>query len=153
MSTEKERGDELDFRGRKRSKYWSVNKEPSMTVQSDAHLADISQILDNWGASGSDLLDNVAMQFKDVSEIGDYHDVMLEVKRAEATFMELPSKVREIFGHSVETWLDTAHDEDKRDALVEAGFIEDTRKGDPEVVRKGETTEEPEAETGGEAPE
>lgn len=157
MTTAKKRGDELDFRGRKRSKYWSVNDQPSLTVQSDAHLADINNILAQYAAAGSDMLDDVALQFADVSEFGDYHDVMLEVRRAEETFMKLPSKVREIFDHNVETWLDTAHDEDKRDALVEAGFIKDTRSSDgggaPAVGRDGETTAEPTSETGGETPE
>ncbi len=144
-------GNALDFRGRKRSKYWIVNKEPSQTVQSDAHLADIHHILKQWEIGGSDLLDEAAMEFADVSEFTDYHDVMLNVRQAEHTFMALPPQVRAIFGNSVETWLDTAHDEDKRDALVEAGFIEDTRDssggGDPVVERSGET----EVAVGGEA--
>ncbi len=146
------RGDELDFKGRKRSKYWVVNNEPSQTVQSDAHLADIQNILKQWSVGGSDTLDEAALQYADVSEFGDYHDVMIEVKRAERTFMALPPQVRSIFGNSVETWLDTAHDEDKRDALVEAGFIKDTRSGsgggDPVVERTGEETPEPASETG-----
>ncbi len=150
------RGDELDFQGRKRSDYWIENHEPSLTVQSDAHLTDIHNILRQWNIGGSDMLDDVALQFADVSEFGDYHDVMLEVKKAETTFMALPSKVREIFGHSVETWLDTAHDEDKRDALVEAGFIEDTRdssEGTSGVVDGDGATPEPAIDEGGDTPE
>lgn len=121
----------VDLRGK--SRVQTVNTDPSETIQSDAHLADIEQVIRSFANDGGDMLDNVAMVFADVSQFGDYHDVMLEVKKAEATFMELPSKVREIFGHSVETWLDTAHDEDKRDALVEAGFLEPALVEDAKV--------------------
>jgi len=123
----------VDSRGKNRVQ--TVNTEPSMTVQSDAHLADIQQILTKYGATGQESLDDVAMNFADVSEFGDYHDVMMEVRLAEETFMKLPSKVREIFGHNVETWLDSAHDEDKRDALVQAGFLE-PREVDNPVAKK-----------------
>ncbi len=124
-----------NYRGQDTAQYQTVNNDDPQTIQSDKHLADINQILKDFANTGLEHLDNVDMQFKDVSEIGDYHDVMLEVRKAEETFMELPSKVREIFGHSVEHWLDTAHDKDKRDALVKAGFI----KGVEEVVSPSET--------------
>lgn len=110
-------------RGQKRSLYQTINNDPSMTVQSDAHLADINQILRKFEADGIKSLDEAELMFADVSTFGDYHDVMLQVREADVAFHKLPSKVREIFDHSVEKWLDTAHDEDKRDALVEAGFI------------------------------
>lgn len=138
-------GDQLDSRGKKRSLYWSVNDEPSMTVQSDAHLADIENILRSYGASGMEQLDETALEFRDISEFTDYHDLMLNVREAEVRFMELPSKVREIFDHSVEKWLDTAFDEDKRDALVEAGFLEPPKldKVEPEDVPRSTQPEAP----------
>jgi len=101
----------------------SVNNDPSETIQSDAHLADIANILKTYGQQGGALLDEAELQFGDVSDFTDFHDVMINVRAAEVQFLKLPSKVREIFDHSVEIWLDTAHDKEKRDALVEAGFI------------------------------
>ncbi len=99
------------------------NTEPSKTVQSDAHLADLNVIMSEFLEEGRDILGDTELMFADVSDFGDYQDVMLEVRRAEETFMALPSKVREIFNHNVTEWLDTAHDQDKREKLVEAGFI------------------------------
>ncbi len=111
------------------------NTEPSKTVQSDAHLADLNVIMSAFLEEGRDILGDAELMFADVSDFGDYQDVMLEVRRAEETFMALPSKVREIFNHNVTQWLDTAHDDDKRQKLVEAGFIK--------AVEVAETPEEP----------
>ncbi len=110
----------------------TVNDEPSMTVQSDAHLADIDNILASFGANGMAQLDETALQFRDVSHFTDLADALNQAREAEMEFMKLPSKVREIFKHDVAVWLDTAHDEDKRDELVKAGWI----KG-PEVAEEG----------------
>ncbi len=115
------RNENLDYRGKPRVQ--TLNKEPSETVQSDAHLADITTILSKFGQQGMEMLDETALVYADVSEFSDFHDVMLQVREADVAFLKLPSKVREIFGHDVAVWLDTAHDEDKRDALVAAGFL------------------------------
>ncbi len=113
---------DIDSRGRERVQ--TINDEPSMTVQSDAHLADVQNILNSYGQTGMDTLDEAALSFRDVSEFTDLADAMNQAAAAEVEFMKLPSKVREVFEHDVAVWLDTAHDEDKRDALVEAGFLE-----------------------------
>jgi len=110
-----------DSRGKPRVQ--TINEEPSETIQSDAHLADIHVIMNNYLQDGIANLDEADLMFKDVSEFTDLADALNQARVAEVEFMKLPSKVREIFDHDVAVWLDTAHDEDKRDALVEAGFI------------------------------
>jgi len=113
--------DNLDSRGKPRVQ--TVNTDPSMTVQSDAHMADITNILKQFGQGGMEMLDEADLMFKDVSEFTDLQDALNQARVAEVEFLKLPSKVREIFNHDVAVWLDTAHDQDKRDALVEAGFL------------------------------
>ncbi len=115
----------VDSRGKDRVQ--TVNTDPSETVQSDAHLADIQNILKSYGATGMEMLDETQMMFADVTSFTDLADAMNQARLAEVEFLKLPSKVREIFDHDVAVWLDSAHDEEKRDALVEAGFIKDTR--------------------------
>ncbi len=117
--------EQLDYRGKKRSLYQTVNDGPSQTVQSDAAQADINNILRKYEAVG--IVDNLNMAeaaFRDISEFTDFADAMRHAEMAESEFLKLPSKVREIFHHDVAEWLDTAHDEEKRDALVAAGIIE-----------------------------
>ncbi len=121
----------LGYRGANRVQ--TVNTEPSMTVQSDAHLADINQIMSRFAADGITSLDEADLMFKDVSEFTDLKDALDQAALAEVEFLKLPSKVREIFNHNVAEWLDTAHDSDKREALINAGFI----KAPVEAVEEG----------------
>lgn len=106
----------------------TINEEPSMTVQSDRHKSEMKEILRKYEAVGIvDHLRNVDMQFLDVSEFTDYADMARQLKVAEQQFQDLPSKVREIFNHSVHEWLDAAHDPEKLEAirpkLEEMGLI------------------------------
>ncbi len=110
-----------DARGRARVQ--TGNWEPSMTVQSDAHLADIQNIMKSYGVTGMADLDEAAMQFADITQFTDLADALNQAKDAEREFLKMPSKVREVFNHDVAVWLDTAHDEDKRDALIALGFL------------------------------
>lgn len=130
-----------DFFGRARVQ--TVNEDPSETIQSDAHLADIHNILDRFGVGGMEMLDETKLQFRDVSEFTDLADAMNQAKEAEREFLKLPSKVREVFNHDVATWLDTAYDDDKREALVNAGWIKDKRAPeDGGTKRRGRRKEE-----------
>jgi len=124
----------LDYLGRERVQ--TINDGPSETIQSDAHLADLNTIMRQFEDSGMNMLDETKLMFADVSEFTDLQDALNQARAAEVEFMKLPSKVREVFDHDVAVWLDSAHDEEKRDALVKAGFL----KGDEEdVVPPGDT--------------
>lgn len=125
-------GEVLDSRGKPGVK--TVNNDPSETVQSDAHLTDIHNIMAQFGEGGHVGLDEAALLYADVSEFTDLQDAMKQAHYAEKEFLKLPSKVREVFGHDVAVWLDTAHDEDKRDELVKAGFLEPREEKSQKVV-------------------
>lgn len=112
----------LDYRGRPRVQ--TLNEGPSLTVQSDAQGADIREILSKYRQFGlQNRLDSAEALYMDLGEFTDYADAMRNLREAEAYFMRLPSKVREVFNHDVAEFLDSAHDADKRQLLVEAGFI------------------------------
>ncbi len=125
----------VDRRGKGRVQ--THNVEPSRTIQSEAHLTDIREILTKFALGGDAALDEAALVYADVSEFTDLHDAMNQAKLAEVEFLKLPPQVRSIFENDVAVWLDTAHDEDKRDALVEAGFIKDSVAPDPAVGTAG----------------
>ncbi len=113
----------LDYRGKPRVQ--TINNLPSETLQSDGDRADIKKILKRYKSVGIvDHLNLTESTYQDVSEIGDFADVMRIAQEAEQQFMQLPSKVREIFNHDVANWLDTAHDQEKRLQLLEEGKIE-----------------------------
>ncbi len=123
-----------DSRGKPR--FQTVNDDPSMTVQSDAHLADLRHIMAQFEETGLDSLKEADLQFKDVSEFTDLRDALDQARQAETEFLKLPSKVREVFDHDVAVWLDTAHDEDKRDELVRRGYLKprEAEKNEPPAV-------------------
>ncbi len=126
--------DNIDYRGKQRSLYWSVNEDPSETVQSDREQADIESILKSHGAGTFyEHLDRAEKQFMDVNQFEDYTEVMREARRADVEFMKLPPKVRNIFHNDVAEWLDAAHDEDKADAIAEAIGVE-VERAEPEKV-------------------
>ena len=123
-----------DSRGRPRVQ--TSDFGPSRTVQSDAHLADITQIMSNFADVGLDALDAADLIYADVSEFTDLRDALDQAALAEVEFLKLPSKVREVFEHDVAVWLDTAHDEDKRAELVARGLLKgpEPPENDPPTV-------------------
>ncbi len=124
--------EQLDSLGRKRSKYQTHNTMPSVTVQADSEKADINKILKRYKEVGiMEKLDLTEAHFPDVTEIGDFQDVMQTARMAEEEFMKLPSKVREIFKHDVANWLDTAHDQEKRASLIEEGVLKPVEQPAP----------------------
>lgn len=135
--------EQLDFRGKPRSRYQTFNDEPSRTVQSDAKRADIKHILGKYQQLGLvQELNRAEAQFADLTEFTDYADLMRNVRTAEAEFMKLPSKARKVFNHDVAAFLDAAHDPEKRDLLVEAGLLE----AEPVVVKEPAPLDPPPAE-------
>lgn len=113
----------LDALGRPRVQ--TVNSDPSLTVQSDAKKADITHIINRY--KRGELVTNLNQaeaQFADISAFTDFADAMRHVRTAETEFLKLPSKIRELFNHDVANWLDHAHDEDKREQMVQAGLMD-----------------------------
>ncbi len=140
--------DELqkNSRGGLRNQYQTVfGKEESLTIQSDARLADIQEIIKDAGYTGlQGLLQDVDAQFMDVSQFTDYADMMREVRKAEEHFMKLDPQIRARFGQDVFKYLDAAHEERRADGPREVR----SREGDPAPVEPVAATTDPEG-TGG----
>lgn len=100
------------------TRVYTVNVSPSRTQQADAEKADIRNILRKYEVTGIvDHMRDVDLQFRDITEFDDLADALQQAKEAEYHFMQLPSKLREVFDHDVAKWLDAAHDADKLEAL------------------------------------
>lgn len=127
---------------RLRPRVQTLNEEPSRTVQSDAVRADIGHIISRYQSMGIvDHMAEVDLTFRDVTEFEDFGDLMRQTKVAEAAFMKLPSKLREVFDHSVESWLDAAHDPEKLEALrpqlEKLGVMEPLSEAEPAPAPAG----------------
>ncbi len=90
-----------------------------VTIQSDNNEADINLLMKRHTPAGlAAMMETTEHLFADVTDFQDYTDVMREARRAEESFMTLPSKVRELFHHDAAEWLDCAHDEEKLAAMA-----------------------------------
>lgn len=135
------RNDNLDSRGKFRVQTEFLDE--SLTDQSEEPLANINSVLGRFALGGlRQSLDEAELVFKDVTEFTDLADAMRQAKVAESEFLKLPSKLREIFHHDVAEWLDTAHDDDKRQALIDAGFLKGSEEPELEVVEEAESPPE-----------
>lgn len=137
--------------GRKKARVQTLNEEPSQTLQSQRDEADIKQIIQRYERNGVLIRPTeVDRAFLDVSEFTDFADMMRQTKAAEAEFMRLPSKIREVFNHSVYEWLDAAHDSEKLDALrprlEELGVLEPVETPSPAPPASPPTPPPPPAE-------
>lgn len=136
------REDKPNFRGKMRSSSWCVCEEESLTVQTDHDRADIRKIIDRYHRTGIvDELNRTQGLYLDVTEMADFTQVQQEMAKANELFMQLPPHVRREFNNNVAEWLDAAHDQEKREKLVEKSIIDDL-EGTPQ----DETPAEPSGE-------
>lgn len=108
----------------------------SMAKQSMRDETDINNILRRYVKSGS--LTHLAQnpgQFADVSEIGDYRSALEQVRSAEATFMNLPARVRTRFNNDAAEFLDFVTTPGNEDELKSLGLWAEGKA--PEPVKGG----------------
>lgn len=102
----------------------TVNKEPSLTRQSEKNDADINVILARYEKTGIIPVDQREALFLDVSQLDDYQTVLEHVRRTEEFFARLPATTRAAFDNSASVFLDQAVDPLQRGKLVELGLLE-----------------------------
>jgi hypothetical protein len=98
----------------------------SKTDKSQAHLGDINFIMKNYGNVNTlQHLEQVDLQFPDISELTEYSDLRRINAETEQAFMQLPAHIREKFDNDPYTWLDVANAApDQREAwLIQKGLL------------------------------
>lgn len=95
----------------------------SLTKQSFAEEVDINTIVRRFGLSG-ELPSGVRIpQYADFHTVIDFHSAMLQVRRAEEAFAQLPASVRARFGNDAGSLVDFVSDEDNRDEAIRLGLV------------------------------
>lgn len=124
----------IDSRGKPRVQ--TKDFGPSKAIQSEKP-DHVREILKRYGHVGVvEALKETDLRFADLSTLGSFADVQRTVKAAEMEFMEMPSKVREVFGHKVENWLDASErglTQEQTNALVRGGYMEAPEAPTPPV--------------------
>lgn len=98
---------------------------PGLTKQEFAKECDINHIMKRYQTTG-ELPRGKDLQpvFADVSNIGDYADVLRRVDAARDGFMELPAFIRSRFQNDPGQFLDFLANAENRDEAVKLGLVE-----------------------------
>lgn len=81
-------------------------EDPSLAIQSQKDEADINVILRNFGVTGQLPQGAVLPQFGDFDGVDDYRSAIEAVRAAEASFLAIPSNIRERFHHDPQAFAD-----------------------------------------------
>lgn len=93
-----------------------------MTKQSDLGDTDINVIVKRARALGGLPPGRAVPRYGDFTNRPTFHEALSQVRQAEADFMELPARVRQLCSNDVGVFLDMVHDDEQRELLLEAGL-------------------------------
>lgn len=98
---------------------------PGLTKQEFAKESDINTIMKRYTSTGmlSNRIDGLHPIFADVSNIGDYAEVLRRVDAARDAFALLPAEVRSRFGNRPDALVDFLQYEENREEAVNLGLV------------------------------
>lgn len=97
--------------------------EPSLTKQSFADEADINNIVRRFSLTGQLPTDLAVPQYGDFVDVVDYHSAMLQVRKSQEAFMELPAQVRSRFHNDPGELVDFVSDDKNRAEAEKLGIV------------------------------
>lgn len=104
---------------------------PSRTKQSFKKTADVNDVVARYRRDGAlDYVNKNMGAFADVSEIGDYNDVLMKVTLAQDAFNSLPAVIRSRFSNDAAKLISFLDDPASHDEAVKLGLIK------PPVVKE-----------------
>lgn len=109
---------------------------PGLTKQEFANEADINSIMKRYTTTGqlSNRIDGLQPIFADVSNVGDYADVLRRIDSAREAFAQLPAAVRSRFGNRPEALIDFLQDSKNLKEAVDLGLVTARPEPAPVVV-------------------
>lgn len=105
----------------------TLNKEPSLTLQSEKDACDVNKILASFAKTG--IMRNVTTKQPlqgDFTEVVDYQTAVNSVIGAEEAFMALPATIRKRFGNDPGALMDFLKDPQNRAEAISLGLIDKT---------------------------
>lgn len=128
--------------GSKRVIHYPVGE--SLARQEMAAATDINNIMKKYQKTGdlTHLTKNLPW-YGDVSEIGDFHDAILKIKQAESSFLDLPSRVRELFDNDPGNLIAFLQDPANEDKAVALGLAKKRKVEEPKAPKEPEENPSP----------
>jgi len=121
--------------------------KPSLTLQAQKDECDINRIMTSYTRTGIIEHGNAKIpRYDDVSMATDYRQSLENVMEAEASFMELPSKVRKRFENDPGQFLDFVSDPKNIDEMYDLGILtkrHDAAIAETEKVSKASDSDTP----------
>lgn len=113
----------------------TINKDPSLTTQSDAADADINIIMKRYGATGQFPQLTKEGIYGDFTQVTDYGTALHLVQQADEAFSEIPAEIRRKFNNNPQEFLEFVHNPENRDEIKKLGLtipekIPETTLGD-----------------------
>lgn len=97
-------------------------EDPSLAVQSQKDEADINTIVRNFGVTGQLPVGVKVPIYEDFDEIIDYRTAIERVREAEASFLAVPSELRERLGHDPQKFLEYCADPNNLEEMRKLGL-------------------------------
>lgn len=117
-------GHECSFRDNGSLKMTLVNKEPSLTIQSEKDACDLNKIMERFNRTG--VMTNIRtkpLQFGGFQSQDDYHQTMIRIQEAEDAFMELPAQTRARFDNDLGKLVDFMGNPENRAEAIKLGLM------------------------------
>lgn len=102
-----------------------VTTEDNLTQQQHKEECDINTIVRNFGLTGQLPTAVYLPTFDDFTEVQDFQSALHTIQRAEASFMAMPSNVRERFQNNAQKFLEFTSDSRNADELRALGLFKD----------------------------
>jgi phage internal scaffolding protein len=106
----------------KREDLATINKEESMTVQSDAEDADINIIMKKYNTTGVLTGLNLEALTGDFSDVGDFREAQDKIKTAREEFAKVPAQLRRRFDNDPQQFIDFVLDDANREETIKLGL-------------------------------
>lgn len=106
--------------------------DPSLAQQQFKDECDINVIVERFGLTGEMPLNPQVPKYGDFTGVYDFQSALNAINQAEASFMELPAKVRARFENDPQQLLEFVSDEKNREEAQSLGLLKITP---PEAVK------------------
>lgn len=105
------------------AKFGTVNVEPSLTLQDEAGEADINQIMQRFGVTGTVTLTKRSPLPDDYLRVSSFHEAANIVREAQESFNELPADVRSKFDNDPGKFEAYLQDPDNANVLLKSNLV------------------------------
>lgn len=101
----------------------TINTEPTMAQQQFAEECDINNVMKKY-SNNMNLVPFSGGQYRDVSNIPDYHEMLNTVRYADEAFSTLPAELRLRFANDPGQMIQFLQDPKNRQEAIELGLLE-----------------------------